>query len=61
MTTLLSCFEVALGLNLVNLAKSKVALAGNVSNVGRLACILGCEISRLSMKYLGLPLGALFK
>lgn len=30
-------------------------------NVEGLASILGCRVSSLSMKYLGLPLGASFK
>jgi hypothetical protein len=32
-----------------------------VSNVDELASILGCRVSSLPMKYLGLPLGASFK
>lgn len=34
---------------------------GNVCNVRGLANILGCAISSLPMKYLGLPLGASFR
>jgi hypothetical protein len=34
---------------------------GNVPNVSGLARILGCRVSSLPLKYLGLPLGALFK
>jgi hypothetical protein len=34
---------------------------GNVSNVSGLARILGCRLSSLPIKYLGLPLGAPFK
>jgi hypothetical protein len=43
------------------LAKSKLVLVGHVMNVKGLASILGCMISSLPMKYLGLPLGASFK
>jgi hypothetical protein len=45
----------------INLAKSKLAPIGNVINVEGLASILGCKVSSLPMKYLGLPLGASFK
>jgi hypothetical protein len=54
------CFEVVLGLK-INLAKSELVLVGNVNNVEGLARILGCRVSSLPMKYLGLPLGASFK
>lgn len=53
------CFEAILGLK-INLAKSKLVPVCNVSNVEDLACILGYRISSLHMKYLSLPLGALF-
>jgi hypothetical protein len=43
------------------LAKSELVPVGNVPNVSELACILGCRVSSLPMKYLGLPLGTLFK
>jgi len=52
-------FQGRLGLN-INLAKSELVLVGNVGNLEGLACIIGCKISSLSMKYLGL-LGACFK
>jgi hypothetical protein len=32
-----------------------------VEDVGGLACILGCRVSSLPMKYLDLPLGASYK
>jgi hypothetical protein len=32
-----------------------------VGDVKGLACILGCRVSSLLMKYLGLPLGSSFK
>jgi hypothetical protein len=54
------CFEVALGLK-VNLAKSEVVLVGNVKQVERLAGILGCGVSTMSVKYLSLLLGASYK
>lgn len=34
---------------------------GNVINVDGLVGILGCGVSTLPLKYLGLPLGASFK
>jgi hypothetical protein len=42
----------------INLAKSKLV---PVDNVAGLAYIMGCRISSLLMKYLGLPVGASFK
>jgi hypothetical protein len=54
------CFEVVSGLR-INLAKSELVPVGNVTNVEGMASILGCRVSSLPMKYLGLPLGALFK
>jgi hypothetical protein len=40
----------------INLGKSKSVPIGNVQNVTELADILGCKVSSLPMKYLGLPL-----
>jgi hypothetical protein len=54
------CFEVALGLK-INLAKSESVPVGNVDQVERMVGILGCGVSSLPMKYLGLPLGASYK
>lgn len=54
------CFEAVLGLK-INLAKLELILVGNIGNVEGLACILGCKVSSLPMKYLGLPVGARFK
>ena len=54
------CFEVVFGLK-INLAKPKVVLVGNVQNVDELASILGCSVSYLPLKYLGLPLRAHYK
>jgi hypothetical protein len=54
------CFEAASGLR-INMAKLELVLVGNVSNVEGLVSILGCRVSSLPMKYLGLPLGASFK
>jgi hypothetical protein len=45
----------------INLAKSKIVPVGDVGDVEVLTCILGCRVSYLSMKYLGLPLGASYK
>jgi hypothetical protein len=58
--SLFLCFEVASGLK-VNLDKSELVPVGNVSQMGRLACILGCGVSKLPEKYLGVPLGASYK
>lgn len=48
-------FEVVFGLK-VNLSKSEMIPVGEA-----LVHILGCKQSTLTMKYLGLPLGAIFK
>lgn len=56
----LLCFGAMSGLK-INLAKSKLALVGNVSNMNSLARIMGCRVSSLPIKYLSLPLGAPFK
>jgi hypothetical protein len=53
-------FEAVLGLG-VNLGKSVIVAIGEVENIGALANILGCSVAGLPMKYLGLPLGALYK
>jgi hypothetical protein len=45
----------------VNLGKSKLVVVGEVGNIGNLAAYLGCRVAGLSMKYLGLPLGAAYK
>jgi hypothetical protein len=54
------CFEAVSGLK-VNLAKSVLVPVGSVDNVDGLASILGCGVSSLPLKYLGLPLGACYK
>jgi hypothetical protein len=54
------CFEVVSSLK-VNLAKSVLVPVGNVDNVDGLVGILGCGVSSLPLKYLGLPLGACYK
>ena len=54
------CFEGVSGLK-VNLDKSELVHVGNVSQVGRLARILGCGVSKLPVKYLGLSLWAFYK
>jgi hypothetical protein len=53
-------FEAVSGLKL-NMAKSALVLVGDVDNMDELAGILGCGVSSLPLKYLGLPLGAPFK
>jgi len=45
----------------INLSKSKLVPVGNVGDIEGLACILGCRVASLPMKYLGLPLGASYK
>jgi hypothetical protein len=54
------CFEAILGLR-INLAKSEIIYVGEVEDVEELTNILGCRVSSLPMKYLGLPLGASYK
>lgn len=53
-------FEVVSRLK-INLDKPLLVPVGAVENIGSLASILGCKVSYLPMKYLGLPLGASFK
>jgi len=57
---LLLSFEAVSGLK-INLDKSVLVLVGLVDNMDELAGILGCGVSSLPLKYLGLPLGAPFK
>jgi hypothetical protein len=45
----------------INLAKSVLVPVGDVDNMDELADIMGCGVSFLPLKYLGLPLGAPFK
>jgi len=54
------CFEVGSGLK-INLEKSEIVPVGDVGDVEGLARILGCRVSSLPLKYLGLPLGASYK
>ena len=57
---LLVCFEAVSGLK-VNLSKSALIPVGSLDNVDQLAGLLGCGISSLPLKYLGLQLEAPFK
>ena len=57
---LLTYFELVSRLK-VNLAKSVLVQVGEVSNIGVLAEVLGCEVGYLPIPYLGLPLGTQFK
>jgi hypothetical protein len=57
---LLVCFEAVSGLK-INLPKSTLVPVGPLDNVEQLAGVLGCGISSLPLKYLGLQLGASFK
>ena len=54
------CFEVVSRLN-INLARFELVPIGYVVNVSTLAHILGCRVSSLPLKYLGLPLCAPLK
>jgi hypothetical protein len=57
---LLVCFEAVSGLK-INLPKSSLVPVGPLDDVEQLAGVLGCGISSLPLKYLGLQLGASFK
>jgi hypothetical protein len=54
------CFEAVSNLR-INMATSKLVLVSNVNNVDGLASIMGCRVSSLTLKYLGLPVGDSFK
>jgi hypothetical protein len=43
------------------LGNLKIVAIDEVEDLGALATILGCSVATLPMKYLGLPLGALYK
>jgi hypothetical protein len=54
------CFEVVSGLK-INLSKLELVPVGIVNDIGGLARTLGCRVPFFPMKYLGLPLRALYK
>jgi hypothetical protein len=54
------CFEAISGLK-INLAKSELICVGLIDRILGFTRILGCKVLSLSMKYLGIPLGASFK
>jgi hypothetical protein len=54
------CFEVVFGLK-INLDKSEMVPIGEVLEVEALGDILGCNISNLPLKHMGLPLGLKYK
>jgi hypothetical protein len=54
------CLEAVFGLK-INLAKLKLVLVCNVNNVDVLVGILTCGVSSLTLKYIGLLLGAFYK
>jgi hypothetical protein len=56
---ILLCFEAISGLK--NLKKFELVAVGKVPYIEGLTNILGCNISSLPLRYLGLPLGAPFK
>ena len=45
----------------VNIGKSEIVPVGVVGSLNTLACVLGCNVGRLPMTYLGMPLGAHFR
>ena len=51
----LLCFEAVSGLK-INFGKSEMVLVGDVHEIERLASLLGCKISTLPLKFLGLLL-----
>ena len=53
-------FEAASGLK-INMSKFEIVLVGELQNIDLLASIFDCQVVRLHMKYLGLPLGAHYK
>ena len=56
----LCCFQAFTGLK-VNVRKSEIVPIGEVNNLDALANFLQCRVGSLPMKYLGMPLGTLFK
>lgn len=54
------CFEADSGLK-TDLIKLELVSVGNVSSVDSLASILGCKVSSLPMKYIGLCHGRLIQ
>ena len=44
-----------------NIGKNEIVPVGVVGNLTTLASVLGCNVGRLPMMYLGMPLGAHFK
>jgi len=54
------CFEAVSGLR-INSWKLEIVPIGKVKDVEHLAHLLGCWVTSLPMKYLGLPLGASYK
>jgi hypothetical protein len=57
---LVVCFEAVSSLK-VNLPKSALVPVGSLDDIEQFAGLLGCGISSLPLKYLGLQLGASFK
>jgi hypothetical protein len=51
------CFDVVSGMK-INLSKFEIVPIGEVGDVEGLTSILGCRMSSLPLKYLGLPLEA---
>ena len=53
-------FEIVFGLK-INMGKSELVLVGVVPNIVDMMDVLGCKQGSFSMKYLGLPLGAIVR
>lgn len=60
MRCLLICFQMVFGLK-INLNKTEMIRIGNRREEASLARILGCKVTNLPIKYLGLPFGAKYK
>ena len=56
----LFCFQAFTSLK-VNVGKNKIVSIWEVSNLHTLANILQCRVGSLLMKYLGMPMGTLYK
>lgn len=57
---LLLCFQMVFGLE-INLNKTKMVRISDRREEASLAKILGCKVTNLPIKYLGLPLGTKYK
>lgn len=53
---ILQCFQIVSGLK-INMKKTKSVRIGSRGDEKRLAQVLGCKVTTLPIKYLGIPLG----